>query len=125
MVLLRLTQIRIMSKNNKNNDLTSRITLTDPDTGVTLSVPESNVTNHEYDESWNETDYTITLDSNMSDTVTYGVGSGIFSDTDFNTIFERPSEKHIRKRYTSHKKVDNVSDIGIHTLEKMSKRGEK
>ena len=124
MVLLRLMRIQIMSKNNKNNDVEPTITLTDPDTGATLSIPESNVTTHNVDQ-WSEHDYTITLDNNMSDTVTYGIDSGIFHDTDFNTIFERPSDKHIRKRYTSHKKIDDVSDIGIHTLEKMSKRGEK
>ena len=112
MVLLRLTQIQIMSKNSKTT-----ITLTDPDTGVTLSVPENNVTH------WDESEYTITLDSNMDDTITYGIGSGIFHETDFNTIFERPTDRHIRKRYTSHKKVDDISDIGIHILEQMSKRG--
>ena len=112
MVLLRLTQIRIMSKNNKK---TQTITLTDPDTGVTLNIPEYDVTTH-------DDDYiTITTENRFSDVV----DTGMINPSDFRSIYERPNEKTIRKRYVGHKKIDDISDIGIHTLEKMSKRGSK
>jgi hypothetical protein len=110
MVLLRLTQIQIMSKNNEKKQT---ITLTDPDTGVTLSIPEYNVTTH-------DDDYiTITTDSMFSDVI----DTGLVNSSEFRSIYERPNEKTIRQRYVGHKKIDNISDIGIHTLEKMSKRG--
>jgi len=112
MVLLRLTQIRIMSKNNKK---IQTITLTDPDTGVTLTVPEYDITTH-------DDDYiTITTENRFSDVV----DTGMVNSSDFRSIYERPNEKTIKKRYVGHKKIDDISDIGIHTLEKMSKRGNK
>jgi len=111
MVLLRLTQIQIMSK-NKNERVT--ITLTDPDTGVTLKVPESKVTN------WDGYDVSV-----KNDSYKWIVDSGIIDSSDLTSIYERPSDKTIRQRYTGHRKIDNISNIGIHTLEKMSKRGKK
>lgn len=109
-----------MSKNNNKKEYDQTITLTDPDTGVTLHVPSENV------RTWDD-DYTITIDTSTdtSDYITTAINSGIFSEHDFRSIYERPSDKHIRKRYVGHKKIDDVSDIGIHTLEKMSKRGDK
>ena len=107
-----------MSKNNSENKHT--ITLTDPDTGVTLSIPENNVTTHEYDDYitiTSEDDYSITLDNLVSnDYIDY---------SDIRSIYERPSDNVIRKRYIGHKRIDDLSDIGIHTLEQMSKRGKK
>ena len=107
-----------MSKNNNNDTL---ITLTDPDTGVTLSIPDSNVTNHDYDGY----DEYITFSSDDTTTVTleHKINSGILRSGDLTTIYERPSNNTIRKRYTGHKKIHDISDIGIHTLEKISKRG--
>jgi hypothetical protein len=53
------------------------------------------------------------------------VDTGMVNSSDFRSIYERPNEKTIKKRYVGHKKIDDISDIGIHTLEKMSKRGNK
>lgn len=101
-----------MSKNNKK---TQTITLTDPDTGVTLSIPEYDVTTH------NDDYIEIKTENRFSDVV----DTGVLKSSDFRSIYERPNEKTIRKRYVGHKKIDDISNIGIHTLEKMSKRGNK
>ena len=59
--------------------------------------------------------------------VAFSIGeSNVYNySSDFRSIYERPNEKTIKKRYVGHKKIDDISDIGIHTLEKMSKRGNK
>ena len=118
MVLLRLMRIQIMSK-NKENEYNQTITLTDPDTGATLSIPEGNVNN------WDDDYITITSDDAKTITLSDYVDNEFIRYSDLTTIYERPNEKTIRKKYTGHKKIDDISDIGIHTLEKMSKRGDK
>ena len=121
MDLLRLMRTQTMSKNdNNNNEFEKTITLTDFDTGVTLSIPDSNVTDHEYD------DY-ITINSTDPTTIKYDdlIASGFVDSVDISTIYERPNDKQLRKRYTGHKKFYDVGDIGIHTLEKISKRDKK
>lgn len=118
MVLLRLMRIQIMSK-NKNNEFEPTITLTDPDTGATLSIPESNVTTH------NDDYITITSDDTTTITLENYVSNDFIDYSDISTIYERPTDRTIRKRYTGHKKFHDIGDIGIHTLEKISKRGKE
>jgi len=122
MDLLHLVRILTMSKNNEESE---KITLTDPDTGATLEIPTVNVT--EWDDSHkyygtNPNDYTITVDTGSYSDL---VNVGILDDIDFTSIFERPNNETIRKRYTAHKKIDNIQDVGLHVLEKMSKRGKE
>ena len=108
-----------MSKNNNEYDQT--ITLTDPDTGVTLSIPDNMVT--EYDDS---SEYiTITGTDNTTITIDNLVSNDFIDYNEIRSIYERPNNNTIRKRYVGHKKFDDLSDIGVHTLEQMSKRGKQ
>jgi len=121
-----------MSK-NKDDDL-ENIVLTDLDTAVTLNIPSSKVVTHDsyshmsdfdmsdFDMSDNSS-ITIDTSSLTSDYISTLTNTGVFSEDEFSAIYERPSDKVIRKRYTGHKKVQDISEVGIHTLEKMSKRG--
>jgi hypothetical protein len=132
MGLQHLMRIQIMSK-NKDDDL-ENIVLTDLDTGVTLNIPSSKVVTHDsyshmsdfdmsdFDMSDNSS-ITIDTSSLTSDYISTLTNTGVFSEDEFSAIYERPSDKVIRKRYTGHKKVQDISEVGIHTLEKMSKRG--
>jgi len=132
MGLQHLMRIQIMSK-NKDDDL-ENIVLTDLDTGVTLNIPSSKVVTHDsyshmsdfdmsdFDMS-NNSSITIDTSSLTSDYISTLTNTGVFSEDEFSAIYERPSDKVIRKRYTGHKKVQDISEVGIHTLEKMSKRG--
>jgi hypothetical protein len=112
-----------MSK-NKDEDLED-IVLTDLDTGVTLNIPSSNVVTHDSYSHMNNDISGITIDTSSltSDYISTLTNTGVFSEDEFSAIYERPSDKVIRKRYTGHKKVQDISEVGIHTLEKMSKRG--
>jgi len=134
MGLQHLMRIQIMSK-NKDDDL-ENIVLTDLDTGVTLNIPSSKVVTHDSYSHMSDFDMSdnssITIDTssltsdyiyNHSDYISTLTNTGVFSEDDFSAIYERPSDKVIRKRYTGHKKVQDISEVGIHTLEKMSKRG--
>ena len=132
MGLQHLMRIQIMSK-NKDDDL-ENIVLTDLDTAVTLNIPSSKVVTHDsyshmsdfdmsdFDMSDNSS-ITIDTSSLTSDYISTLTNTGVFSEDEFSAIYERPSDKVIRKRYTGHKKVQDISEVGIHTLEKMSKRG--
>ena len=112
-----------MSK-NKDEDLED-IVLTDLDTGVTLNIPP--LINGVIDESYpiisNEISGIDTSSRTQNDYISTLTNTGMFSEDEFSAIYERPSDKVIRKRYTGHKKVQDISEVGIHTLEKMSKRG--
>ena len=112
-----------MSK-NKDEDLED-IVLTDLDTGVTLNIPSSKVVTHDNYSHMNNDISGITIDTSSltSDYISTLTNTGVFSEDEFSAIYERPSDKVIRKRYTGHKKVQDISEVGIHTLEKMSKRG--
>ena len=112
-----------MSK-NKDEDLED-IVLTDLDTGVTLNIPSSKVVTHDSYSHMNNDISGITIDTGSltSDYISTLTNTGVFSEDEFSAIYERPSDKVIRKRYTGHKKVQDISEVGIHTLEKMSKRG--
>jgi len=123
MGLQHLMRIQIMSK-NKDEDLED-IVLTDLDTGVTLNIPSSNVVTHDSYSHMNNDISGITIDTSSltSDYISTLTNTGVFSEDEFSAIYERPSDKVIRKRYTGHKKVQDISEVGIHTLEKMSKRG--
>lgn len=125
MVLLRLMRIPIMSKND-NEEFEPTITLTDPDTGWTVSLPDDMSTTPidiTSDSSYSS-DYTITLDTTTPSSVDYSayIDNGILSEFDLSSIYEKPNEKTIRKRYTGHKKLNDIGDVGVHILEKMSKR---
>ena len=110
-----------MSKKNNNNDNHSTITLTDPDTGAILSIPDNMVTDHEYDSS---NDYiTITSDDNTTISLDNLISNDYINYNDIRSIYERPNNTTIRKRYVGHKHFDDLGDIGVHTLEQMSKRG--
>ncbi len=123
MGLQHLMRIPIMSK-NKDEDLED-IVLTDLDTGVTLNIPSSKVVTHDSYSHMNNGISGITIDTSSltSDYISTLTNTGVFSEDEFSAIYERPSDKVIRKRYTGHKKVQDISEVGIHTLEKMSKRG--
>tara|TARA_Y100000389_G_scaffold175540_1_gene186399 strand:+ start:37 stop:411 length:375 start_codon:yes stop_codon:yes gene_type:complete len=123
MGLQHLMRIPIMSK-NKDEDLED-IVLTDLDTGVTLNIPSSKVVTHDSYSHMNNDISGITIDTSSltSDYISTLTNTGVFSEDEFSAIYERPSDKVIRKRYTGHKKVQDISEVGIHTLEKMSKRG--
>jgi len=127
MGLQHLMRIQIMSK-NKDDDL-ENIVLTDLDTGVTLNIPSSKVVTHDSYSHMSDFDMgdnsSITIDTSSltSDYISTLTNTGVFSEDEFSAIYERPSDKVIRKRYTGHKKVQDISEVGIHTLEKMSKRG--
>ena len=123
MGLQHLMRIQIMSK-NKDEDLQD-IVLTDLDTGVTLNIPSSKVVTHDSYSHMNNDISGITIDTSSltSDYISTLTNTGVFSEDEFSAIYERPSDKVIRKRYTGHKKVQDISEVGIHTLEKMSKRG--
>ena len=123
MGLQHLMRIQIMSK-NKDEDLED-IVLTDLDTGVTLNIPSSKVVTHDSYSHMNNDISGITIDTSSltSDYISTLTNTGVFSEDEFSAIYERPSDKVIRKRYTGHKKVQDISEVGIHTLEKMSKRG--
>lgn len=113
-----------MSK-NKNTE-SDNIVLTDLDTGVTLNIPSSKVvTTDNYSHMDDSYDITIDTSTTTSNTIsTMVTTSGIFTDDDFIAIYESPNDIIIRKRYIGHKKIQDISDIGMHTLEKMSKRGD-
>ena len=114
-----------MSKNENNNEFESTITLTDPDTGWTVSLPDDmSTTTVDINDTSYASDYTITLDTTTPSSVDYStyIDNGILSDFDLSSIYEKPNDQTIRKRYTGHKKINDISDIGIHTLEQMSKR---
>ena len=92
-------------------------------------IPSSKVVTHDsyshmsdFDMSDNSS-ITIDTSSLTSDYISTLTNTGVFSEDEFSAIYERPSDKVIRKRYTGHKKVQDISEVGIHTLEKMSKRG--
>lgn len=101
-----------------SNNEVDKITLIDPDSGQTLDIPAVSC-------NWNaddyKYDYTMQTQPGIQNNI---IESGIISSENFSTIFERPRDNELRKRYTGHKKVYDVNNIGIHILEKLSKRGE-
>jgi len=112
MVLLRLIRIPIMSSSDQE-----RIILTDLDSGQTLEIPPKSVTFHETEYKY------VSSAQRTTDLYEQYINSGILSSDDLSTIFERPRDNEVKKRYTGHRKIYNVNDIGIHILEKISKRG--
>ena len=109
-----------MSKNKNTNS--GDLVLTDLDTGVTLSVPSANVTTHD-NYSHMDNSYTITSDITGDSNIYISTDTVAFTDDEFNAMYDRPNDKIIKKRYAGHKKVQDISEVGMHTLEQMSKRG--
>jgi hypothetical protein len=62
-------------------------------------------------------------DDDLENIVLTDLDTGVTLNIPSSKVVTHDSYKVIRKRYTGHKKVQDISEVGIHTLEKMSKRG--